>query len=126
MTLEGEPIVLSPLKSLKLEAEVKSQTQTTNKLLLKVDKLNGVAEKMRRDFHKELLHYKEQERMRKYRLVHLGQSATEEEEEKISIQVEYFDVLTGIDDTVLKLINEKIEGIKTIYQERIRSSLRYE
>jgi len=27
---------------------------------------------------------------------------------------------------VLKLINEKIEGIKTIYQERIRSSLRYE
>jgi hypothetical protein len=70
---------------------------------------------MRRDYHKELLHYKEQERARKFRLIHMGQIATEEEEERISIPVEYFDVLTGIDDNVLKLINEKIEGIKTMY-----------
>lgn len=100
---------------MKLEAQVEQQTTANNKLRLKVEALTGVAEQMRRDFHKELLHYKEQERMRKFRLIHQGQPATEEEEEKISIPVEYFDVLAGIDESVLKLINEKIEGIKTIY-----------
>ena len=35
-------------------------------------------------------------------------------------------MLTGLDESTLKLVNEKIAKIQTMYQERIRSNLRYE
>jgi hypothetical protein len=35
--------------------------------------------------------------------------AVEEEEEKISIPIDFFDSIAGLDSSVLKLVNEKIE-----------------
>lgn len=64
--------------------------------------------------------------MRKYRLIHQTHFSTDEEEERISIPVEYFDALTGLDESILKLVNEKIANIQTMYQERIRGNLRYQ
>jgi hypothetical protein len=63
--------------------------------------------------------------MRKYRLIHQSHFSTDEEEERISIPVDFFDALTGLDEGILKLVNEKISKMQTIYQERIRGNLRY-
>ena len=35
--------------------------------------------------------------------------AVEEEEEKICIPIDFFDSIAGLDQSVLKLVNEKIE-----------------
>ena len=79
---------------------------------------------MRKDYYKELNHYREQERLRRRRLVLQAHLSIEEEEEKICIPVEIFDSLQGLDESVLKLVNEKVEQIKGIYQERCRLNLR--
>jgi hypothetical protein len=81
----------------------------------KVGKLSDVTHKMRKDYQKELIHYKEQERQRKHRLVHYGHLTLDAEEESICISVDYFDSLLGIDESVMKLINERLEKMKHFY-----------
>ena len=54
--------------------------------------------------------------MRKLRLVahstpYYAGYSLDEEEEKISIPVDFFDALTGLDESILKLVNEKIAKI---------------
>ncbi len=88
--------------------------------------LSDVADKMRLDYFKELNHYREQERMRKKRLINQAHLTIDEEEEKINIPVDFFDSLRGLDESILKLVNDKIAQIKTIYQERSRMNLRYQ
>jgi hypothetical protein len=44
-------------------------------------------------------------------LVHATHFTTDEEEERIAIPVDFFDVLTGMDESILKLVNEKIAKI---------------
>ena len=96
--LEEEKILISPLKSYQMENDLLNQNKLNSDLKTKVDNLNNVADQLRKDYYKEINHYKEQERMRKNRLVNAGQLySIEDEEERISIPVEYFDFLTGLD-----------------------------
>lgn len=53
--------------------------------------------------------------MRKQRLIHASHYNIDEEEERIAIPVEFFDVLTGLDENILKLVNEKIAKMQSIY-----------
>ena len=64
--------------------------------------------------------------MRKKRLILQPHLTVDEEEEKISITVDFFDSLNGLDESILNLVNDKIAQIKTIYQERSRMNLRYQ
>ena len=56
---------------------------------------------MRLDYFKELNHYREQERMRKKRLINQAHLTIDEEEEKINIPVDFFDSLRGLDESIL-------------------------
>ena len=46
--------------------------------------------------------------MRKKRLIHQPHLTVDEEEEKISIPVDFFDSLKGLDESILSLVNDKI------------------
>ena len=67
---------------------------------------------MRKNFHKEITHYKESGQQLIFRKNKKQESILEDEEEQIMINVELFDFLEGIDPEILKMINQRIDKIK--------------
>lgn len=61
---------------------------------------------MRKDFHKELNHYKESDTYVARKKIHISESLYPyDEEEAVTIHVDLFDFLEGIDDHILNMIN---------------------
>lgn len=61
---------------------------------------------MRKDFHKELNHYKESDNYVAKKKILISESLyPDDEEEAVTIHVDLFDFLEGIDDHILNMIN---------------------
>jgi len=119
-------ILISPVKSRRMEREHREKMAQNKGLREKVDSLRSAADILRLEYNRELNYYKEQEKTRRARLIHQAHLAVEDEEERVAIPVEFFDSLAGLDPPILQLVNEKIAFIQHIYQERARTNLRYQ
>lgn len=93
-----------------MEREYREKSIQNSKLKEKVEQLRDLTDQMRFDYSKELNHYKEQEKHRRKTMlmVHQAHLAVDDEEDKIAIPVDFFDSLLGLDEAILKLVNEKI------------------
>jgi hypothetical protein len=108
-------ILISPVKSRRMEREHREKMAQNKGLREKVDSLRSAADILRLEYNRELNYYKEQEKTRRARLIHQAHLAVEDEEERVAIPVEFFDSLAGLDPPILQLVNEKIAFVQHIY-----------
>eukprot|EP00347_Sterkiella_histriomuscorum_P002492 403367942 len=124
---DEKAIQISPVKSKKLELNLLRKSEENRKLKDKLKEFNELTNKMRKNYHKELTHYKESgQQFIIKRTKKTDISILDDEEEAIAINLELFDFLDGIDDEILKMINQKLEKIKNQYQEKIRDHIKYQ
>lgn len=92
------------------------KSQENKKLKEKLEDFNELANQMRKNYHKELTHYKESgQQLVIKRTKKTDINLLDDEEEAIAINVELFDFLDGIDEEILKMINDRLLKIKNQY-----------